>query len=95
MGRKSHTQRVPQRRKPFKARKGQKSTSRCPAGRRWCSGCSHRLGVERRFRKAVRKVLNELHGRRADCEDSCECMVCVGDSHCADCFTDRGIHTRY
>jgi len=95
MGRKLRTKRVPQRRKIFKAKKGRKTTCRCPSGRRWCPVCSRRLGVERRYRKAVRMALHETKGRRTDCEDGCECMVCVGDSHCADCFTDRGIHTRW
>lgn len=94
MGRKSDNRRIAQRKKPYLAKRGSKSARGHRGGRRWCHICSRRLGVEKRFRRVVREALQELRSQRIDCPTDCECMACVGDSHCAGKFTDLAIKRR-
>lgn len=80
MGRKSSSPEVPQRKKPYRAKKGHKSRIGCPNGKRWCVGCSERLNLESQLRCYFRNTFVPLKGQETVCPIGCECIICSRDS---------------
>ena len=80
MGRRSSSK-VPQRKKPYRSKKGNRRQNMgCPNGRRWCGvGCSRRPGLEPKLRRFIRDKFTPLKGKRLECANECECIICVGD----------------
>ena len=78
MGRKSSSK-VPQRKKPYRSKKGNRRQNYgCPNGQRWCF-CSHRPGLEPKLRRFIHNKFSPLKGQRSACANECECLICVGD----------------
>jgi hypothetical protein len=93
MSRKSRKARLPQRKKPYRAKKG-RGRKLHRGGRRWCI-CSQRNGTERKLRRLVVDTLTHLRGHTTGCDSDCECLACTGDSFNPNGFSDREAGKRF
>jgi len=93
MSQKTRRVQVPQRKKPYRAKRGRERNHH-RGGRRWCF-CSQRNGTERKLRRLVVDTLTHLRGRMVGCLSDCECLACVGDSFNPNGFSDREAGKRW
>ena len=90
---KSRKLQIPQRKKPYQAKR-RRERNYHRGGRRWCI-CSQRKGTERKLRRFVVDTLIHPRGHTVACLSDCECLACADDSFNPNGFSDREAGKRW